>query len=107
MALGAKSSDFSNLFDYETCKVEKRRFMKTSVFQDNPNAEERLKELRNRDLELAKISLGLQMRTRISRLEHENRVFRKMEGAWILSRFSRLYFLATRFFSLVLSKIRK
>jgi hypothetical protein len=70
--------------------------MKTENWTDQIDAEERLSQLRQRDLEISRISLGLQMRTRISRLEHEIKLLRKMEDAWILSRFSRFYFFLTR-----------
>jgi len=38
--------------------------------------EERLKQLRERDLEIASIAQGLQMRTRIIELENENKLLR-------------------------------
>ncbi len=38
--------------------------------------EERLQQLRERDLEIASIAQGLQMRTRISELENENKLLR-------------------------------
>jgi hypothetical protein len=65
-------------------------------WRDDLSGEERLENLRTRDLEVSKIAMGLQMRTRISYLEHENRILREMESAWILSRLSRLYFKVSR-----------
>ena len=62
------------------------------VWQEQPDPEKRLEELRNRDLELAKIALGLQMRSRITNLENENASLRAMQSAWTMSRVSRLYF---------------
>jgi hypothetical protein len=46
---------------------------KTFVTKD---LEERLESLRMRDLEVASISMGIQMRSRISRLEEENEILR-------------------------------
>jgi len=63
-----------------------------NVWQEQPNSEQRLQELRDRDLEIAKIALGLQMRTRITNLENENASLRSMQGAWTMSRISRFYF---------------
>ena len=70
--------------------------MKIIQWRDDLSGEERLESLRARDLEISKIAMGLQMRTRITYLEHENRIFRDMESAWILSRLSKLYFKVSR-----------
>jgi hypothetical protein len=63
-----------------------------NVWQEQPNSEQRLQDLRDRDLELSKIALGLQMRSRITSLENENESLRAMQGAWTMSRISKLYF---------------
>ncbi len=81
--------------------------VKHDNWQDYPDGEERLSQLRARDLEIAKISLGLQMRTRISRLEHEVKLLRAMEDSWISSRMSRVYFLATRWPRLIMSALQR
>jgi hypothetical protein len=63
-----------------------------NVWQEQPNSEQRLQELRDRDLEIAKIALGLQMRTRITALENENATLQNLRDAWSMSRISKLYF---------------
>jgi hypothetical protein len=81
--------------------------LNTEHWHENEDGEERLSQLRNRDLEITRISLGLQMRTRISRLEHEVKLLRQMEDSWILSRLSRVYFSATRLPRIVMSAVQK
>jgi hypothetical protein len=63
-----------------------------NVWQEQPNSEQRLQELRDRDLEIAKIALGLQMRTRITALENENAALQSLRNVWSMSRISKLYF---------------
>jgi len=60
-------------------------------WQDVPNAEERFKKLRDRDLELTNLALGLQMRTRITALEHENAMLRQMEKTWKISKLRKVF----------------
>ena len=60
-------------------------------WQDVPNAEERLQQLRDRDLELTNVALGLQMRTRITALEDENAMFRKLENTWKVSKLRKAF----------------
>jgi hypothetical protein len=60
-------------------------------WQDVPNAEERFQQLRDRDLELTNLALGLQMRTRITALEHENAMFRQIEKTWKISKLRKLF----------------
>ena len=80
---------------------------KNVVWQDLPGAEDRLEQLRDRDLELSQITLGLQMRTRITTLEQENAVLRSMEKTWSMSRVSRLYFTLPRIFRAVAKKFNR
>ena len=61
-----------------------------------PDAEARLEQLRGRDLEVANIAMGLQMRARISQLENENAQLRAMESVWLTNRTGRLYFMIPR-----------
>jgi len=63
-----------------------------NVWQDEPNSEQRLQELRDRDLEIARVALGLQMRTRITTLENENTILQSLRDVWSMSRISKLYF---------------
>jgi hypothetical protein len=63
-----------------------------------PDAESRLELLRKRDVEVAKISKGLQMRSRIHHLEAENALLRSMESIWLTNRIGRLYFAVPRRF---------
>jgi hypothetical protein len=79
--------------------------MEIKVWQSNPNAEERLEELRKRDLEVARIAQGLQMRTTISNLEHQIKMLRSMEDSWKLSKLSRLFFKLSRFFSVIRNRL--
>jgi hypothetical protein len=72
-----------------------------------PKAEDRLIELRKRDLEVSRIALGLQMRTRITTLEQENAILRSMRETWTLSRVSRLYFSLPRFLRALFKKFSK
>ena len=60
------------------------------------DGEARLEELRVRDVEVANLAMGLQMRTRITNLEAEVAYLRSMERIWLGNRLSRLYFLAPR-----------
>jgi hypothetical protein len=60
-------------------------------WQDVPNAEERFQQLRDRDLELTNVALGLQMRTRITALEHEIAMFRKLEKTWKISKLRKAF----------------
>lgn len=61
------------------------------VWQDLPNSEERLQQLRDRDIEISKLAIGLQMRTRITALENENAMFRNMEKTWKVSKLKKAY----------------
>ena len=63
-----------------------------NVWQEQPNSEQRLQELRDRDLEIAKIAVGLQMRTRITALENDNAALQSLRNVWSMSRISKLYF---------------
>lgn len=63
-----------------------------------PDAESRLELLRKRDVEVANISKGLQMRSRIHHLEAENAQLRSMESIWLTNRIGRLYFAVPRRF---------
>jgi hypothetical protein len=63
-----------------------------------PEAEVRLEELRERDIEISNISKGLQMRARINQLEGEIAQLRSMEGIWLTNRIGRLYFAIPRRF---------
>ena len=74
-------------------------------FQDIPDGEARLQDLRNRDLEIARLALGLQMRTRITNLENENRVLKSMEKTWSMSRVSALYFSLPKLMRKVLNRL--
>jgi hypothetical protein len=56
------------------------------VWQNLPNSEERLQQLRDRDIEISKLAIGLQMRTRITALENQNAMFRNMEKTWKISK---------------------
>ena len=76
-------------------------------WQNLPDAEERLDALRGRDLEIARIAVGLQMRTRITALEQENAALRAMRESWILSRVSRLYFSLPRIVKALIKKISR
>ena len=62
------------------------------VWQDLPNSEERLQQLRDRDIEISKLAIGLQMRTRITALENENAMFRNMEKTWKVSKLKKAFF---------------
>jgi hypothetical protein len=79
--------------------------MEIKVWQSNPNAEERLEELRKRDLEVARIAQGLQMRTTISNLEHQIKMLRSMEDSWKLSRLSKIFFKLSRLFSVIRNRL--
>lgn len=61
------------------------------AWQDLPNSEERLQQLRDRDIEISKLAIGLQMRTRITALENENAMFRNMEKTWKVSKLKKTY----------------
>jgi hypothetical protein len=61
------------------------------TWQDTQNAEERFQQLRDRDLEVTQVALGLQMRTRITALEHENSMFRSMENTWRISKLRKAF----------------
>ncbi len=65
-------------------------------WSDYPDAEARLEALRDRDLEVASIAKGLQMRSRITHLESENAQLRSMESVWLTNRTGRLYFMIPR-----------
>ena len=65
-------------------------------WDDVADGETRLEELRARDVEIANLAMGLQMRTRITKLEAEVAQLRSMEKIWMGNRLSRLYFLAPR-----------
>jgi hypothetical protein len=80
---------------------------KDLIWQESPNAEARLDDLRQRDLEISKISLGLQMRTRITTLEQENASLSTMRENWAMSRVSRLYFTFPTVFRALLRKISR
>lgn len=67
-------------------------------WNDLPDAESRLELLRKRDVEVANISKGLQMRSRIHHLEAENAHLRSMESIWLTNRIGRLYFAVPRRF---------
>jgi hypothetical protein len=67
-------------------------------WHDIPDAESRLELLRKRDVEVAEISRGLQMRARINHLEAENAQLRSMESIWLTNRIGRLYFAVPRRF---------
>ena len=75
-------------------------------WENTPDAEERLQELRTRDLEVAKIAHGLQMRTRITDLENEIAILRTIEKDWKLRRLSKLYFTAPRILRALLRRIK-
>jgi hypothetical protein len=77
------------------------------VWQNLPEAEKRLRALRDRDLEISKIAMGLQMRTRITSLEQENIRLRSMEKVWAMSRISKLYFSIPRLFRSLIRKISR
>ena len=80
---------------------------KNFTWQDIPDAESRLNQLREQDLEISKIALGLQMRTRITTLEQENAVLRTMRENWTLSRVSRLYFSLPRLVRVIVKKFSR
>ena len=80
---------------------------KNFTWQDLPDAQERLEKLRDRDLEISRIALGLQMRTRITSLEQENAVLRSMRENWTQSRVSRLYFSLPRLFRSIVKKFSR
>jgi len=61
-----------------------------------PDANARFEELRQRDVEIVKISQGLQMRTKITKLENELAQLRALEKRWVGNRLSRLYYLVPR-----------
>ncbi len=65
-------------------------------WDDVADGESRLEDLRARDVEIANLAMGLQMRTRITKLEAEVAQLRSMERIWLGNRLSRLYFLAPR-----------
>ena len=77
------------------------------VWQNLPEAEKRLQILRDRDLEIAKIALGLQMRTRITSLEQENVRLRSMERVWAMSRIRRIYFSIPRLLRGLVTKLSR
>lgn len=74
-------------------------------WKNYPDAEARLEVLRQRDLEVASISKGLQMRSRISDLEKEIVQLRSMERIWLTNRIGRLYFLIPRRFLTLFRRI--
>jgi hypothetical protein len=76
------------------------------IWKSLPGAEERLEELRKRDLEVANIAHGLQMRMRITDLENEIHVLRSIEKAWKLSRLSRLYFKTPSILRSIIQRIK-
>ena len=61
-----------------------------------PDVKAKLEELRQRDVEVASIARGLQMRTRITKLENEIEQLRAVEATWLANRLSRLYFMIPR-----------
>jgi hypothetical protein len=77
------------------------------VWQNLPEAEKRLRALRDRDLEISKIAMGLQMRTRITSLEQENERLRSMEKVWAMSRIRKLYFSIPRLFRGLIRKLSR
>jgi hypothetical protein len=77
------------------------------VWQNLPEAEKRLQVLRDRDLEISKIAMGLQMRTRITSLEQENERLRSMEKVWAMSRIRKLYFSIPRLFRGLVKKLSR
>jgi hypothetical protein len=77
------------------------------VWQKLPEAEKRLQALRDRDLEISKIAMGLQMRTRITSLEQENERLRSMEKVWAMSRIRKLYFSIPRLFRGLIRKLSR
>ena len=66
------------------------KFVETD-WRDVQNGEERLKILRDRDLEVSSIAQGLYMRTRITNLELEVSELRALQDEWVGTRLSRLY----------------
>jgi hypothetical protein len=77
------------------------------VWQNLPEAEKRLQALRDRDLEISKIAMGLQMRTRITSLEQENERLRSMEKVWAMSKIRKLYFSIPRLFRGLIRKLSR
>jgi hypothetical protein len=77
------------------------------VWQNLAEAEKRLQALRDRDLEISKIAMGLQMRTRITSLEQENERLRSMERVWAMSRIRKLYFSIPRLFRGLIRKLSR
>ena len=77
------------------------------VWQKLPEAEKRLQVLRDRDLEISKIAMGLQMRTRITSLEQENERLRSMEKVWAMSKIRKLYFSIPRLFRGLIRKLSR
>ena len=77
------------------------------VWQKLPEAEKLLQALRDRDLEISKIAMGLQMRTRITSLEQENERLRSMEKVWAMSRIRKLYFSIPRLFRGLIRKLSR
>lgn len=65
-------------------------------FHELPDAEERMNDLRARDMEIASLSTNFQMRSRINSLEREVSVLTSIHDTWVLTRFNRLYFNLTR-----------
>ena len=77
------------------------------VWQNLAEAEKRLQALRDRDLEISKIAMGLQMRTRITSLEQENERLRSMEKVWAMSKIRKLYFSIPRLFRGLIRKLSR
>ena len=77
------------------------------TWQETKDANERLEELRKRDLEISRIAVGLQMRTAITKLENENAALRAMESTWTMSRLSRLYFTFPSLIGKFINRLRK
>lgn len=73
-------------------------------WQDVDEAELKLGSLRDRDLQVAAIAKGLNMRSRITQLEEEIAQLRSMEKAWITNRTGRLYFSIPRAFLKIFRK---
>jgi len=82
-----------------------KKLIKSIDWQKTPDAEERLENLRARDVEIASLAINFQMRSRINDLEREVTLLKSMQNAWILSRFSRLYFKITRVIRRVLNRV--
>ncbi len=76
------------------------------TWQKLPDAEQRLSELRQRDLEIASIALGLQLRTKLTSLEQEVLILRSIEKSWSQSRISKLYFSIPRILRALLRRIK-